>query len=105
MAATSLLGLRLWNVVNGHEEFAWDRLVDSPAFFSADSKHFAWTGYDERSAPHPWVVRIGEDKPRRLGLPINNLVSQLVFSPDGATLAVTTDARTLELRDVATGKD
>jgi RNA polymerase sigma factor (sigma-70 family) len=105
VAATSLRGLRLWKVATGQEEFAWDRLVDSPAYFSADGKQLSWTGYDERSAAHPWVLRIGQDQPRRLGLPINNLPSQLAFSPDGATLAVTTDARTLELREVATGKD
>jgi RNA polymerase sigma factor (sigma-70 family) len=105
MAAASMRGLRLWKVANGQREYSWDRLVDSAPCFSADGKRLAWTGYDERSISYPWVVEIGRGETRRLGLPINNLPSQLAFSPDGATLAVPSDARALELREVATGKD
>jgi RNA polymerase sigma factor (sigma-70 family) len=105
LAAWKLRTLRVWNVVSGQEEFAWNQLVDGAVVFSADSKRLAWTGYDERSIPYPWVVDIGRDQPRRLGLPINNLPSQMAFSPDGATLAVHSDARALELRDTATGRD
>ncbi len=105
LAAWQLRDLRLWAVANGQQEFAWDRLVDGAVNYSTDGKRLAWTGYDDRSIPYPWVVEIGQAQPRRLGLPINNLPSQLAFSPDGATLAVNTDARALELRDTVTGKD
>jgi WD40 repeat protein len=105
LTAWSLRGLRLWDVATGEQGFAWDRLVDSPVVFSKGGKRLAWTGYDERSIPYPWVVDLGEGPPRRLGLPINNLGSHLAFSPDGDTLAVNSDAGALELRDVATGKD
>src|SRR5262249_40201482 len=105
LAASSLRGLRLWKVAGGRQEYSWEQLVDSPACFSADGKRLAWTGYDRRSIPYPWVVEIGRGEARRLGLPVNNTPSQLAFSADGATLAVNSDARALELRDVATGKD
>jgi RNA polymerase sigma factor (sigma-70 family) len=105
LVAWQLRLLCLWDVASGKSEFTWDRLVDGAVAFSADSKQLAWTGYDDRSIPYPWVVDIGQDKPRRLGLAITNLPSEMAFSPDGATLAVNSDARALELRDTATGKD
>ncbi len=105
LAMASLRGLRLWNVATGREVFAWDRLVDSEVCFSADGKQLAWTGYDARSAPYVWVHVLGRDEPRRLGLPINNLPSLVVFAPDGATVAAISDARVLELHDVATGQE
>jgi WD40 repeat protein len=105
LAAWSLRGLRLWDVASGRQELSWDRLVDSEVIYSADGKRLAWTGYDARSIPYPWVMEIGQPQPRRLGLPINNLSSQPAFAPDARTLAVNTDAKALELRDVATGQD
>jgi RNA polymerase sigma factor (sigma-70 family) len=105
LAASSLRGLRVWEVASGRQEYSWGQLVDSAACFSADGKRLAWTGYDRRSIPYPWVADIGRGEPRRLGLPINNLPSQLAFSPDGGTLVVNSDARALELRAVTTGKD
>src|SRR5262249_10134330 len=105
VAAGSLGGLRLWNVATGAEEFAWNLLVSSAVQFSDDGKCLAWTGYDRRSAQYPWLHVIGQAEPRRLGLPVNNMRSELAFSKDGATLAVFSDAGAVELRDVATGTD
>src|SRR5262249_53584888 len=83
----------------------WDQLVASDVTFTTDGKRLGWIGYDWRSIPHPWVVDVGQAKPRRLGLAVNNRSTILAFSPDGQTLAVNSDANALELRNVATGQD
>src|SRR5437870_7254144 len=105
LAGWGMRRARLWELPAGKEVLAWDQLIDSEVIFSADGKRLAWTGYDARSIPYPWVLDIGQAKPRRLGLPINNLSSLLAFAPDAGTLAVCTDARALELRDAGTGED
>jgi WD40 repeat protein len=98
------MGLRLWEVATGKQEFTWDRLVNAATIY-ADGRRIGWTGYDERSISHPWVVDIDQRTPRRLGLPVNNIGSHLAFSPDGDTLAISTDAGAVELRDVVSGKN
>jgi WD40 repeat protein len=95
LAAWNRSGIRVWDVARGQQEFAWDRIVDAAVLFSGDGKRLAWTGYDERSIPYPWAFEFGQGQPRRLGLPINNLPSQLAFAPDGTSLAVNTDANAL----------
>jgi WD40 repeat protein len=98
-------GIRVWDVTGGQQDFKWDRLVTGPVLFSGDGKQLAWTGYDERSIQYPWVLEFSQAQPRRLGLPINNLPSTAAIAPDGKTLAVSTDANAVELRDLATGKE
>jgi WD40 repeat protein len=105
LAAAGLRGVRLWQIASGQEEFQWEYLADSEIVFTPDSKRLAWTGYDRWSIGSPWVLDVGQAQPRRLGFPVNNLASLLALSPDGKTLAVNTDANTLELRDVATGTE
>jgi RNA polymerase sigma factor (sigma-70 family) len=98
-------GVRVWQVADGKEVFSCPQGADLRAVFSADGKHLAWSGRDERGIGCPWVAELELAQPRRLGAACNNPSGNVAFSPDGKTLALNTDAGAIELRDFATGKD
>jgi RNA polymerase sigma factor (sigma-70 family) len=97
--------VRLWDVDTGKEIRSWAQRADSRPVFSADGKHLAWVGYDERvGIGRVWLVERDGATLRAVGTPVNHFEGPC-FSPDGKVLAVVTDAGAIALRAAADGKD
>jgi WD40 repeat protein len=69
--------------------------------FAPDGKTLAWM---DNPGGRVFTVGLHGDTPTLLGTPVNWFDTPC-FSPDGKTLALLTDARVIQLRDLATAKD
>jgi WD40 repeat protein len=104
LAAADRTGAALWDVASGKQLRRWAQRADGWAAFSPDGRRLAWTGFDERTGiGRLWVAGRGDAAPRSVGNPVNNMEPPS-FSPDGKVLAVVTEARVVQLREAATGK-
>jgi WD40 repeat protein len=98
-------GIHVWNVKTGEKVRSIAARADSAVVVSPDGKQLAWSGYDNHDGiAFVWVCDLDGGEPRHVGSPTNEFYGPQ-YSPDGKTLAFITDADTLVVRDVATGKD
>jgi hypothetical protein len=94
--------VRFWDVATGKEVRQLDN--DQPFFgmaFSADGKRLALGGQQRVEV---WDAATGDDVRVFTGAP-NSLYRTLAFSPDGKTLAVSGVDTTVQLWEMATGKE
>jgi WD40 repeat protein len=98
-------GIHVWNVKSGEKVRSIAARADSAPVVSPSGKQIAWSGYDNHDGiAFVWVCDLADGKPRHVGSPTNDFHAPQ-YSPDGKTLAFVTDAATLVLRDITTGRD
>jgi WD40 repeat protein len=102
MAEATIQGVQLWNIANGKKEWACEQLAGSSVVFSSDGKQLAWTSSDDYGNHSLWIYAKGDGQPRQFRQ-FDPGFGHMAFSPNGLTLAHTTSAGVVELRDVKTG--